>query len=295
MSRVIVLGAGRVGAAMALDLAGDPELAVSVADASVAALRQLSAEADSAGTPVRTLPVNLRDPGSLAHVLDGHTLAIGALPGPMGFETLRYVIEAGLHVVDISFFEQDPFDLHDLARRRGVVAIVDAGVAPGLSNLILGHHEARLSDVHRFECLVGGIPAEPVAPWEYKAPFSPVDVLAEYTRPARLRRHGATVTVAALDELEELDWPHVGRLEAFATDGLRTLLRTSRASELVEKTLRWPGHAERIRLLRDSGNPPAAGRDVRVTTVIDRVVRKYRPREHQDNRGSTVVCVPPEP
>lgn len=253
MSRVIVLGAGRVGAAMALDLAGDPELAVAVADSSLAALRRLSAEADSAGTPIRTLPVNLGDPRSLAHVLDGHALAIGALPGPMGFETLRHVIESGLHVVDISFFEEDPFELHDLACRRGVVAIVDAGVAPGLSNLILDHLEARLNDVHRFQCLVGGIPAEPAAPWEYKAAFSPIDVLAEYTRPARLRRHGATVTVAALDELEELDWPGVGRLEAFATDGLRTLLRTSRAPELVEKTLRWPGHAERIRLLRDSG------------------------------------------
>jgi lysine 6-dehydrogenase len=253
MTRVIVLGAGRVGAAMALDLAGDPGLGVSVADSSRSALTDLSDRADAAGTPIRCFPLNLQDARSLGHVLEGHALAVGALPGPMGFRTLRHIIESGLHVVDISFFEEDPFELHELARRRGVVAIPDAGVAPGLSNLILGHLEATLARVHRFECLVGGIPADPVPPWEYRAPFSPIDVLAEYTRPARLRRDGAPVTVPALDELEELDWPGVGRLEAFVTDGLRTLLRTSRAPELMEKTLRWPGHAQRIRLLRDSG------------------------------------------
>jgi saccharopine dehydrogenase-like NADP-dependent oxidoreductase len=133
------------------------------------------------------------------------------------------------------------------------VAVVDAGVAPGLSNLILGHWESRLKAVHRFECLVGGIPADPVPPWEYKAPFSPIDVIAEYTRPARLRRGGEEITLPALSEVESVEFPEVGRLEAFNTDGLRTLLRTSQAPELVEKTMRWPGHADRVRLLRDSG------------------------------------------
>jgi lysine 6-dehydrogenase len=155
--------------------------------------------------------------------------------------------------VDISFFEEDPFRLDDLARERGVVAVVDAGVAPGLSNLVLGHHEARMLEVSGFECLVGGIPAEPAPPWEYRAPFSPIDVIAEYTRPARLRRDGQYLEVPALDELEPVELPEVGRLEAFLTDGLRTLLRTSRVPDLVEKTLRWPGHADRIRVLRDSG------------------------------------------
>jgi lysine 6-dehydrogenase len=133
------------------------------------------------------------------------------------------------------------------------VAVVDAGVAPGLSNLILGYLESTLAAVDRFECHVGGIPADPAPPWEYKASFSPVDVLAEYTRPARLRQGGVAITVPALSELEEIDFPGIGRLEAFATDGLRTLLRTSAVPDLVEKTLRWPGHAQRILLLRDSG------------------------------------------
>lgn len=253
MERIIVLGAGRVGAAIARDLARDPRLEVTAADASPATLTGLRQAADRDGTSIRTLPVELADPRSFDRAVDGHDLAIGAVPGPLGFETLRRTLDAGLHVVDISFFEQDAYSLDDLARRRGRVAIVDAGVAPGLSNLILGHLEARLRSVDRFECLVGGIPAEPAPPWEYRAPFSPIDVIAEYTRPARLRRVGRPLTVPALSELEEVEMPGVGRLEAFVTDGLRTLLRTSDTPNLVEKTLRWPGHADRVRVMRDSG------------------------------------------
>ena len=251
MPSVIVLGAGRVGAAMALDLAADPELEVAAADADPRTLRRLEETVPDGA--IRTLAVDLRDPTRLTDAVADRDLVIGAVPGPMGFETLRRLLKLGADVVDISFFEEEAFALDDAARRAGSVAVVDAGVAPGLSNLILGHWESRLRHVHRFECLVGGVPAEPMPPWEYKAPFSPIDVIAEYTRPARLRRGGRTVTLPALSEVEPVELSGVGTLEAFNTDGLRTLLRTSGAPELVEKTLRWPGHADRVRLLRETG------------------------------------------
>ena len=253
MKKIIVLGAGRVGAAMARDMARSGEYAVTAADARPDALKRLKEVAAAEGSEIRTLPVDLADASSLARALDGHDLAIGAVPGPMGFETLKRILQAGLDVVDISFFEQDAFELNELARKRGRTAIVDAGVAPGFSNLVLGHFENVLDEVTRFECLVGGIPADPSPPWEYKAPFSPIDVIAEYTRPARVRRGGEDVTLPALTEVETVDFPGVGTLEAFNTDGLRTLLRTSRVPDLVEKTMRWPGHADRMRVMRDSG------------------------------------------
>jgi len=251
MHRVIVLGAGRVGSAIARDLAADPGLIVSAADADPAALERLRETPE--GVAIRILPVNLADPATLARVLDGQDLAVSAVPGPMGFETLRRILDAGVHAVDIAFGEEDALALAATARDRALTAIVDAGLAPGLSNLILGHHEARMAETSRFECLVGGIPAEPVPPWYYKAPFSPIDVIAEYTRPARFRRAGRQVVEPALEGLETVDLPGVGRLEAFLTDGLRTVLTTSRIPDLVEKTLRWPGHADRVRVLRDSG------------------------------------------
>jgi saccharopine dehydrogenase-like NADP-dependent oxidoreductase len=130
---------------------------------------------------------------------------------------------------------------------------VDSGVAPGCGNLILGDLEQRLDRVTRFECLVGGLPVVRSWPYEYKAGFSPADVLEEYLRPARYVAHGEVVVRPALSEPELVDFPGVGTLEAFNTDGLRTLLHTVAAPFKQEKTLRYPGHAELMRALRATG------------------------------------------
>ena len=138
-------------------------------------------------------------------------------------------------------------------RQRGVTAVVDCGVAPGLSNMMLGYHASQ-GAVSSYRCLVGGLPVKRTWPWQYKAPFSPVDVLEEYTRPARLVEGGCIVTRPALSEPELVDLDPVGTLEAFNTDGLRSLLVTMRqVPDMVEKTLRYPGHIDYIRVLRESG------------------------------------------
>ncbi len=246
--KVIVLGAGRVGCAIARDLARDGQFAVTAADLTATACASMYGEAG-----ILSLKADLSDPAELERLLRGQDLVIGAVPGFLGFETLRRVIELGKNVVDISFFDEDAFTLDELARERGVVACVDCGVAPGASNLILGHLESVLDETERFACYVGGLPVVRSWPYEYKAPFSPLDVIEEYTRPARLRRQGEPLTLPALSEVELLDFPGVGTLEAFNTDGLRTLLRTSHTPTLIEKTLRYPGHAEKMRMLRESG------------------------------------------
>jgi lysine 6-dehydrogenase len=244
--RILLLGAGRVGSAIARDLAG--EFDVTVADTAADRLARLD------GTRgLRCVQADVRDERALQPLLRDADLVVGAVPGPMGFETLRRVLDAGRHVVDISFFEEDAFELDELARARGGIAIVDCGVAPGCSNLLLGRQAATMDEVTRFWCGVGGLPVVRSWPYEYKAPFSPIDVIAEYTRPARFRRGGRDVTLPALSEVEPLDVPGIGTLEAFNTDGLRTLLRTVIVPDMVEKTLRYPGHADRMRMLRDTG------------------------------------------
>ena len=246
--RLVVLGGGRVGSAIARDLANDDSFSVRVVDHDVATVERLSAF-DS--LTVQT--ADLRDSQQVAASIGDADLVIGAVPGWMGYATLQTVIEAGKNVVDISFFEEDPAPLDALARNRGVTAVMDCGVAPGLSNFVLGHLASRFERIDRFVCLVGGLPQNPQPPWLYKAPYSPVDVIEMYTRPARLRRHGEAITLPALTEPERLDFPGVGELEAFNTDGLRTLMSFEKIPELVERTLRYPGHLDLILMLRDSG------------------------------------------
>ena len=244
--KVTVLGAGRVGNAIVRDLAGDFQ--VKAVDSSLPALARLAAEA-----AVATEAADLQDPAAVARVVADADLVVGAVPGYMGFATLAAVITAGKDVVDISFFAEDPFRLDSEARRRGVRAIVDCGVAPGCSNLFAGRLGVSWERLDRFSCYVGGLPLVRHWPWEYKAPFSPLDVLEEYTRPARIVTGGVHVTVAPLSDVELVEVAGVGTLEAFNTDGLRTLLRTMQVPFMVEKTMRYPGHAEKIRLLKDSG------------------------------------------
>lgn len=246
--KVAVLGAGRVGRTIARDLARDQEFEVTVMDRAPIALEAVK------GTPgISTLRVDLSDPGAIRKAMKDQELGVGAVPGHMGYRTLQAVLEAGRSAVDIAFFPEDPFLLDGLAKAQGLVAVVDAGIAPGCSNLILGRMEEEMDSTSRFECLVGGLPVVRHWPFEYKAPFSPADVLEEYTRPARIRRNGKTVTLPALSELEVVDFEEAGALEAFNTDGLRTLLRTCETPEMIEKTLRYPGHAEWMKGLRHAG------------------------------------------
>lgn len=246
--RVTVLGGGRVGAAIVADLAGDGEFQVTVADVAPQRLAALE------GVPgVETVAADLHDPERVAKVVAGSDLVVGAVPGDMGLATLRAVVEAGRNVVDISFFPEDPYLLDAAARANGVSVLVDCGVAPGCSNLFLGHLTSVWERVDRFSCYVGGLPVERRWPWEYKAPFSPADVIEEYTRPARLVRQGVEIEVEALSEPELVHVPGVGTLEAFNTDGLRTLLRTVEVPFMQEKTLRYPGHREKMLMLREGG------------------------------------------
>jgi lysine 6-dehydrogenase len=265
---IVVLGAGRVGSAVARDLARSGH-DVTVADRSAKVLAPL------ASTGVRVHTADARDPHALAPLLDEAELVVSAVPGALGFQVLRSVLEAGRSAVDVSFFPEDPYELDALAKARGVTAVVDAGAAPGLGNLVLGYLESTLAATESFHCSVGGLPVERAAPWEYKAPVSPSDVIQEYVRPVRLRRGGQSFILSALDELQRVNLPSVGELESFLTDGLRTLLRTSGTPTLVERTLRYPGYVERVRLLRESGFFSTAPVDVGGVVVrpVDVAVR----------------------
>ena len=244
---VTVLGGGLVGSAIVRDLSMEPGFSVTVADRDAASLGRCAAFAAA------TVQADLSDEQALREVIAHADLVIGAVPGFMGFETLRRVIDAGKNVGDISFFPGDPFALEPLARERGVTAVMDCGLAPGLGNMLMGRMNEELDEIDTFLCYVGGLPVVRRKPYEYGAVFSPIDVIEEYTRPARYIEHGREVVRPALSDVEELDFDGVGTLEAFNTDGLRSLAVTMQAPNMKEKTMRYPGHVALMKALRDTG------------------------------------------
>lgn len=248
MKRIAVLGCGLVGAAIARDLARETDLEVTVADANAEALHRVKAQA-----PIAIREADLSRPSEITLAVREADAVVGALPGRLGFAMLETVLRAGKSIADISFSPEDPLSLDDLARERGVTAVVDCGVSPGLSNFAVGRAAAALEEIDEVTILVGGLPVDRARPFGYAIVFSATDVIEEYTRPARFVEEGRVVTREALSEVETIDVPGVGTLEAFLTDGLRTLLATVRARSMKEKTLRYPGHADAMRSLRECG------------------------------------------
>lgn len=247
MKQIIILGGGRVGSAMAHDLSKN--YSVTVVDINKILLQKLKKK----NQRLQIITQNLSDLEKIQKLIKPYDVVVCAVPGFMGFQTLKTIIQAKKHVVDISFFSENALELNDLAIKNKVTALVDFGVAPGLGNILFGHYDQTM-DIDSYECYVGGLPKKKELPFEYKAPFSPIDVIEEYIRPARIFANSKIVTKEALTELETISFDQTGDLEAFNTDGLRSLLYTmSHVPNMIEKTLRYPGHVQKIQLLKDIG------------------------------------------
>lgn len=247
MSNIIVLGAGMVGSAMAIDLTSKHQ--VTLTDVNQQTLDRVKQKCPQ--LEVQILDVTNRE--QLTTEIQKHDLVVCAVPGFLGFETLRSIIQAKMNVIDISFFPENSLELDALAKENNVTAIVDCGVAPGMDNIILGYYNEKMK-LTDFECLVGGLPKVKKWPFCYKAPFSPVDVIEEYTRPARYVEHSQEVVREPLTDCEYVEFDGVGTLESFNSDGLRSIIYTMpHIPNMKEKTLRYPGHVEYVKVLKESG------------------------------------------
>ena len=245
--KVAVLGSGMVGSAIAMDLASRHHVtAFDVSNANLELLKKRNPR-------IETQQADLRDYSSYAQLLASFDIVVTAVPGFMGYKTLEAAINCRKNIVDISFFPEDVLQLDKLAKEKGVTVITDCGVAPGTSNFIIGYHNEEIK-IEALEIYVGGLPKVRKKPFQYKAPFSPADVIEEYTRPARLMENGHIIVRPALSEVEWIDFEDLGTLEAFNTDGLRSLLYTMpHIKNQKEKTMRYPGHVDIILSLKESG------------------------------------------
>ncbi len=251
--RILVLGCGNIGSVAAEDFAGSMgTFEVFVADKNVARAKEV-AEAISMNN-VSHIQLDASNYGELVNTIRNFDLVTGFLPGNLGYRLIKASIEAGRNLVDVSYMPNNPLRLNEEAVEAGVTVIPDCGLAPGISNVLVGHALKKLDRVSTVHIMVGGLPEKPVPPLGYIVTWSPENLIDEYTRKARIIKNGKIVDVETLSGLEKVQFPNVGMLEAFFTDGLRTLLHTVKnVGDMWEKTLRYPGHAEKIGLLKILG------------------------------------------
>lgn len=251
--RVVVIGCGRMGSAAAEDLAKRmSSVEVFVADKDADKAKETARNVGKSN--VKWLRLDASNKSELVDTLKDFDLALGFLPPKFGFSLIEACIEAGKNLVDVSYMPENPLVLHDRAVEAGVTIVPSCGLAPGISNILVGHAVAELHKTYKVHIMVGGLPEAPIPPLGYVITWSPESLIDEYTSKARIVRSSKIAEVEALDGLEEVEFPKIGKLEAFYTDGLRTLLYTIEGvEEMWEKTLRYPGHAEKIKMLRELG------------------------------------------
>ena len=246
--RVIVLGSGKIGSVIAKDFSKrDVEITLGDVD-----LKRAEKAAREIGADYLKFDTSNFD--SMVKILSEFDFVLGALPGDYGFRALEACVEAGKSIVDVSFTPEDPSILDRNAHNAGLTIIPDCGVAPGLSNLLVGYGASKFDKVDEAKIMVGGIPEKPVPPLGYTVTWSADGLIDEYIRDVIVVRDGKVVKVPPLSGLEQIEFPGVGTLEAFYTDGLRSLVRSlPGVKNLYEKTLRYPGHVEKVKLLKTLG------------------------------------------
>lgn len=281
MNKIVVLGCGAVGKHMAIDLCKDPSFEVISVDVNREVLEQLASE-----YPIQIRVEDLSSAEGVTRAVEDADIVIGSVPYSIGYAVLESVIHAGKDIVDISYFPEDPFALDELAKAKGVTAVVDCGVMPGMGNIILGDHSRKMK-LTRYECYVGGVPKSKNAPLGYKSPFPVLEVLEEYVESGSMLENGKLVVRPMLAETMTIDLDKVGTMACLNSDGLRTLIRTMDIPDMFEKTLRYPKHVDLMRILRDTGflnTTPiqvegVSVRPIDVTASLLTIPWKYEPGE----------------
>jgi len=251
--KILVLGCGNIGSVAARDLAENlPSAKIVVADASKARAEETAREIRRNNVSYALLDASNRS--ELANTMGKFDLAVGALPGFLGFRACKASISAKVDMVDVSFMPESVMKLHKDALKAKVCVIPDCGMSPGLGSMLVGRASSQLDTVESVHMFNGGLPEKPLPPLDYVITWSSKDLIELYTRKANIVRDGKLIQVPATSGVEELVFPGVGMLEAFYTDGLRTLLKTVKVTkDMWEKSLRYPGHAEKTTLLETLG------------------------------------------
>ncbi len=249
--QLLSVGCGYIGSVLAEELVNSLDFEkLTICDSTKG---KIDKTAKKLGEKVVPLQLDISNYSNLLEIIENADLVIGLAPGRLGFGVMMACVEKKKNLVDLSFMAEDPFFFQESALNAGVSIIPDCGFAPGLSNILIGKASSQLDEVEDALIYVGGLPQKLITPLNYKVTWCVEDLFEEYTRKAKIVRNGKTVEVDALEGLEEIEFEELGKFEAFFTDGVRTLHHTIKANNMWEKTLRYPGHAEKIKLIKKLG------------------------------------------
>jgi|Deesub1362B_J571_1020462.scaffolds.fasta_scaffold00003_324 saccharopine dehydrogenase-like NADP-dependent oxidoreductase len=242
--RILVLGVGRIGRIVAIDLL-EKGYEVYVSDLDKVSITHLTSQYD----------VKMMDYGNVYReavnrAIDLVCTAIPSTQTPMVIEKL---ISNGLNVVDVTGFgDIDPSKHVKMAQEKGVILSLYNGLAPGLSHILAGRLYKEIDNLESLEIYVGGLP-ETIDPGIIYT-FNPIDYLRQYIEPARHIKNGVIITYDPLDYSGIIDIPDIGLLEYFPTNGLYSLLwNLEDVKNKSEFTLRYMGHLDIMRSLRHIG------------------------------------------
>jgi lysine 6-dehydrogenase len=249
--KILSIGCGYIGSVLAEEIVNSLNFEKLIICDSTK--EKIEETAKKLGDRVFPLELDISNYSNLSKIIDNVDLVIGLSPGRLGFNVMKACVEKKKTLIDLSFMAEDPFFFRKSALEGEVIIIPDCGVAPGLSNILIGKASSQLDEVEDVLIYVGGLPQNPIPPLNYKVTWCVEDLFEEYTRKAKIIRNGKTVEVDALEGLEEIEFEGLGKFEAFFTDGVRTLHDTIKANNMWEKTLRYSGHAEKIKLIKKLG------------------------------------------
>jgi lysine 6-dehydrogenase len=296
--RMLVLGAGLQGSACAFDLLQNPAVErVVLGDVRLDRLPPFLADINDARLELTT--VDARDTDSLRAAMTGVDAVMNALPYYFNPDVTKLALEAGIHYCDLGGNTAIVFDqlkLDGAAKAKSISIIPDCGLAPGMVNILAEAGIKQLDEVESVKMFVGGLPQNPEPPLNYQIVYSLEGVLDYYTTPSWVVADGQPKQVDALSELETVRFPEpVGGLEAFHTaGGLSTMASKyeGRINTMVYKTLRYPGHADTMRAIRDLGLLDLEPLDVKGQSVVPRdvFIAAAEPKLRKD-RGRDLVAL----
>jgi len=261
--KLLVIGAGMMGYSAAYDMARSTRVErVTLADQDAKRARQAALRLNRMLGPGRVKPAALdaANSAAVAKQMREHDGTLSAVPYFHNLALAKRAIAAGCHFADLggnNIVVRQELALDKQAARRRVRLAPDCGVSPGLASILGGELMRRIGGrADALKIYVGGLPQNPRPPFQYHLVFSVEGLINEYAEPARVLRKGKLITVEPLTEIEHFSILGLPDLEAFHTSGgTSTLPETyaGRVGECFEKTLRYPGHAARIRTLYDFG------------------------------------------